>query len=191
MNNKMISAFLLVLSLTSASSFAETIKIPLNEFDQSQLTKEMAKLDFKYKTEEVINENTPAWYILKKYNYLDSSQAFYINCSEEFHAGLTVGINKKCEVGFDYALSSSYAINAHDGFMENFAIAEITDQSLARDLYKSIGNGNYTPINFFSKEQLSFTHPTSGNNFSVFRLRIECKRDDYYKNFSCTVYAVK
>jgi hypothetical protein len=191
MNNKMIRAFFLALVLVCANSFAETFKIPLNTFDQSQLTNEMAKIDYKYKTEEVINENTPSWYVLKKYNYLNDSQAFYINCSEEFHGGSPVGTNKKCEVGFDYALSSVDSLNVHNGFMEIFAIAEIKDQTLARDLYKTLGNGVSPTINFFSKEQLSFTHPTAGNKFSVFRLIIECKRDNSYKNFACTVYSVK
>lgn len=178
------------LVFASANSFAESFKIHLNPFDQSQLANEMAKVDIKYKTEEVINENTPSWFVLKKYNYLNDSQAFYINCSEEFHGGWTVGINKKCEVGFNYALSSTDLLNVHDGFMENFAIAEIKDQSLARDLYKTLSHGEPT-INFTSKEQLTFIHPTTGNKFSVFRLRVECKRDESFKNFSCTIYSVK
>jgi hypothetical protein len=191
MNNKIISAFFLAFALACSSSFAESFKIPLNDFDQSRLTNEMAKIHYKYKSKEVINENTPSWYVLKKYNYLNDSQAFYINCSEEFHGGSAFGVFKKCEVGFDYSLSSVDSVNVHNGFMENFAIAEIKDQTLARDLYNSLGNGVSPTINFFSKEQLSFTHPTTGNKFSVFRLRIECKRDDSYKNFACTVYTVK
>ena len=191
MKNKALGLFLLFSILYSSISFAEAFKIPLNSFDQSQLTNEIAKIDYKYRTEEVINENTPSWYVLRKYNYLNDSQAFYINCSEEFHGNSTVGTNKKCEIGFDYALSSIDSLNVHSGFMEDFAIAEIKDQILARDLYKSLGNGVSPTTNYFSKEQLSFTHPTAGNKFSVFRLRIECKRDDSYKNFSCTVYSVK
>lgn len=170
---------------------AKAFKIPLNSFDQSQLSQEMVKLDYNYKTEEVIDENNPNWYVLKKYNYLSSSGAFYINCSEKFYDGSIVGIDRKCEVGFDYSLSSVDSINVHNGFMPNFAIAEIKDQTLARDLYKSIGNGVSPTVNFLSDEQLSFAHPTTGNKFSVYRLRIECKRDESYKNFACTVYAVK
>jgi hypothetical protein len=186
MNSKIIRIFLFVFVLASTATFAEAFKIPLYDFDQSKLTREMSKIDHKYKTEEVINENTPSWYVLKKYNYLNDSQAFYINCSEEFHGGEAVGVNQKCEVGFDYALSTIDSLNVHDGFMENFAIAEIKDQTLARDLYHSLGNGTGQTVHFFSKEQLSFTHPEAGNKFTVFRLRIECKRDA-----ACTVYSVK
>jgi hypothetical protein len=186
MKSKIIGIFRLAFVLASSSTFAETFKIPLNDFDQSKLTREMSKIDHKYKTEKIIDENSPYWYVLKKYNYLDDSQAFYINCSEEFHGGDAVGINQKCEVGFDYALSSIDSLNVHDGFMEKFAIAEIKDQTLARDLYHSLGIGTGQTVNFFSKEQLSFTHPEAGNKFTVFRLRIECKRDA-----ACTIYSVK
>lgn len=191
MKNKVLGLFLLISILYSSISFAEAFKIPLNSFDQYKLTNDLSKIDFKYRSEEIINENTPAWYVLKKYNYLNDSQAFYINCSEKFHAGSAVGSNKKCEIGFNYALSSVDSLNVHDGFMENFAIAEIKDKKLARDLYKSLGNGVSPTINFFSNEQLSFTHPTTGEKFTMFRLRIECKRDASYKDFSCNVYSVK
>jgi hypothetical protein len=191
MKNKIFGVFFLVSILANTVAFAEVFKIPLNMIDQTHLAQEISKIDSKYRTEEVVNENSPAWYVLKKYNFLNDSQAFYINCSEEFHNGSAVGINQKCEVGFNYALSNIDSLNVHDGFMENFAIAEIKDQVLARDLYKSLGNGVSPTINFFSNEQLPFTHPSTGNKFSAFRLRIECKRDNFYKNFACTVYTVK
>jgi hypothetical protein len=191
MNNKIFSAFFLVYILANTVAFAETFKIPLNEIDQTRLTQEMSKIDSKYRSKEVINENSPSWYVLKKYNFLNDSQAFYINCSEEFHNGSVVGINQKCVVGFNYALSNIDSLNVNDGFIENFAIAEIKDQLLARDIYKSLGNGVSPTTNFFSSEQLSFINPSTGNKFAAFRLRIECKRDDSYKNFACMVYAVK
>jgi hypothetical protein len=192
MNIRFLCAFYIAFILISTNSFAESFKIPLNDFDQSQLTDHMAHLNPNYKSEETINENSHSWYVLRKYNYLDASQAFYIHCSEKFYAGSTVGDNQRCEVGFNYALSSSDSINVHNGFMENFAIAEIKDQTLACDLYNSLSNGS-TPksTSYFSREEFQFTHPTTGARFSAFRLRIDCKRNDSFKNFSCIVYAVK
>lgn len=184
-------AYFLVFILSNTIAFAEIFKIPLNEEDQSKLAKELSKIDSKYKSEELVNGNSASFYILKKYNFLDNSQPFYINCSEEFHNASVYGINQRCELGFNYTLSNPGSLYVHDGFMANFAIAEIKDQALAHDLYKSLGNGLSPTINFFSKEQLLFSHPTTGNEFTVYRLRIECKRDDSYRNFSCMVFAVK
>jgi hypothetical protein len=192
MKNKVFGLYFVVAISYSSISFAETFKIPLKTFDQYQLTKVMAKLDNKYRTEEVINGDAPNWYSLKKYNYLNDSEAFYINCAEKYYGGSASGIDNKCEVGFNYALSSDDLLNVHDGFMENFAIAEIKDQKLARDLYNTLDTGP-TPSSrsFFSEEQLSITHPATGNKFSVFRFRIECKRDASNKDIACTVYSVK
>jgi len=187
---KPISVLLSFLFL-SIYSYADAFKIPLNDFDQAKLTAQMSKLDYKYRSEEVINQNLPNWFLLKKYNFLTPNSAFYINCSEEFHQPMsTVGINQKCEIGFNYGLSSSDLLDAHDGFIDKFAIAEIKDQSLSRDLYNSFNIQNLEN-NFFSKEQLTFTHPVTGNNFLAFRLRIACKRDATFESFSCIVYATK
>lgn len=179
----------LALFLTSAS-YGQTFQIQLTENDQSELTKELSKIDFKYRSEELVDKDLPTWHVVKKYNFLNSNSAFYINCSEEFWNASVVGINRKCDVGFNYETSSN-EISVHDGFMSAFAIAEIKDFTLSKDLYKTIGNGVSPVVFFSSSEQIVLTHPATGEKFSAFRLRIECKRDTSYKAYSCQVSAVK
>lgn len=177
--------------LFSQSVSAETFSIPLNKYDQSFLTQELSKLDSKYKSEEMRDENSNIWYVLKKYSYLDESKAFSINCSEKFLLASTLGTNRECFINFNYSLSDINSIYVHDGFMDSFAIAEIRDQALARDLYKSIGNGVSPSVFFTSQEYVPFVHPTTGVKFNAARLRIDCKRDASYTIYSCIISAVK
>jgi hypothetical protein len=185
------SLFILASAILSQSVIAETFSIPLNKIDQSKLARELAKLDSKYKSQEVVNENTNAMNVLNKYSYLDESKAFSINCSERFVLASTVGIDQECSINFNYALSDINSINVHDGFMDSFAIAEIKDQTLARDLYKSIGNGVSPSVFFNSQEYVSFVHPTTGAKFNAARLRIDCTRDASFKTYSCIIGSVK
>jgi len=156
---------------------------------QAKLTNVMSKIDLKYQAQETITEGNIN-YTIKHYNFLDEQGPFFINCSEKFWMLTTYGSEKKCKIGFDYSLSNSSTIDVHNGFMEEFAIAEFKDSTLAQDLYKAIGIGA-GPVFFNTTEALTFTHPNTGANFNVFRLRIDCKRDVSYSNFSCTVGAVK
>ena len=182
--------FILAGAILSQSVFAESFSIPLNKLDQTKLTKELAKLDFKYKSQEVV-EDSNILYVFKKYSYLDESKAFSINCSEKFILASTVGTDQECTINFNYALSDINSINAHDGFMDSFAIAVIQDQTLARDLYKSIGNGVSPSVFFSSQEHVPFVHPTTGVKFNAPRLRIDCKRDASYTTYSCIISSVK
>jgi hypothetical protein len=182
---------LAVLVSISSSAYADLIKIPLNEFDQNQLTQEMAKIDVQFRTEEVINENLPSWYVLRKYSFLSASEAFYMNCSEEFRGGSPYGGNRKCEVGFDYEKSLPGVVEAHDGFMPVFAIAEIKSPEVAIILYKLLNSASSPNVFFQSKEHVEFIHPKTGQKFPAARLRIDCNRDQSWKNISCIVAAVK
>jgi len=184
-----LNSFLLLLSFNSPAH-AEAFKISLTTNDQSRLIKEMSKLDYKYRSEEVINDNLSS-YTLKKYDFLNENRTFFINCSEKFQLGSPLGADQKCEIGFNYALSEIDSINTHDGFLENFAIAEIKDVYIARDLYKTIGNEVNPSVFFQSTELVTFTHPTTGKLFPAARLRIDCKRDTSYKVYNCLVSAVK
>jgi hypothetical protein len=94
-------------------------------------------------------------------------------------------------VGFNYDASSANHIESRDGFMPEFAVADIKDSDTASILYRSLGTGTSPSTFFQSKEQVMFTHPTNGNKFPAQRLRIDCKRDEAYKNFSCLISAVK
>lgn len=185
--------FLLIsLSLVFSNvSFGEIIKIQLTDYDQWQLTKELSKIDLKYRSEELVDKDLPTWYLIKKYYFLDNTSPFYINCSEEFHNSSTIGTNGKCEVGFNYEAIGNEDIKVHDGFIPEFAIAELKGSNLTKDLYKTIGNGVSPSVSFTSKEQISFAHPSTGQKFNAFKLRIECKRDASYKEFTCQVGAVK
>jgi len=183
--------FLISLSLLAAhpSVFAQTFEIQLNEDDQRWLTKDLSKIDLKYRSEELIDKDLPTWHVVKKYNFLDKGSPFFINCSEKFLGGSTHGLHAKCVIGFNYEVTDPELL-VHDGFIPEFAIAELKG-ALARDLYKTIGNGVSPTVSFNSSEQLQFTHPTTGQKFNAFRMRIECKRDAAYKIFSCQVGAVK
>lgn len=189
MKTIILSTFVVLLSVSSFAH-AEAFRIPLTAADQTRLAREMSKIDYKYKSEEFIEDGALS-YTFKKYDYLNEDKSFFINCSEKFRLGSPYGSDQKCEIGFNYALSENEAIFTHDGFMENFAIAEIKDVSLARDLYKTINNGVGISVFFQSAEQLTFTHSKTGQLFSVARLRIDCKRDNSYKVFDCMVSAVK
>jgi len=103
-----------------------------------------------------------------------------------------VPTNGACEVVFNYEQNEEGILEVHDGFMPLFAIAEIKDKSMAKILYGAISNGiNMEKAFFQTREMLTFKHPTTGKNFSVFRLRIDCQRDAHFENYSCVVSAVK
>lgn len=180
----------LVISAFSTLAQAETIFLPLNSQDQSRLTRELSKIDISHRTREVIQE-TPYLIIKNTYNFLTTQDAFFIQCSEEFMNASTVGTNQQCVVGFNYEASVGGQIEAHDGFMPEFSIAQINEPTTAKVLYQSVGNGVSPSVFFNSTEQIVFTHPTTGQKFPAFRLRIDCKRDDQYKSFQCVVSGVK
>ncbi|MGZ3768675.1 MAG: hypothetical protein ACXVCP_11085 [Bdellovibrio sp.] len=175
------------MALVAINVLAQEIKITLSNDDQRLLTDKMAKLPPEYRSEEVINQDSFSWYVLRKYSFLDENSAFNIQCSEKFIAGSAVGTDSTCSVGFNYTNSDPTRIVSHDGFMPAFAIAELKGDFLAKALYSAM-----EPEAFFcSKEQVAFTHPATGNKFNAFRLRIDCKSDEQSRNYSCLVSAVK
>lgn len=174
----------------SAMAQAETILIPLNEQDQARLTQEIAKIDVSNRTKEVVQE-TPYLIMKKTYSFLTSQDAVFIQCSEEFINASAIGSNQQCVVGFNYEASVAGKIESKDGFMPNFSVAQINEPSVASVLYKSVGNGVSPSVFFNSTEQVVFTHPTTGQKFPAFRLRINCKRDNSYSTFQCNLAAVK
>lgn len=180
----------LVVSAFSILAQAQTIFLSLNEQDQARLAKDLSKIDVAYKTREVIQE-TPYLIIKNTYNFLTDQDAIFIQCSEEFIMSSTVGGNQRCVVGFNYEASVVGQIEAHDGFMPEFSVAQINEPTIARILYKTIGNGVSPSVFFNSTEQIIFTHPTTGQKFPAFRLRIDCKRDDKHQSFQCVVSGVK
>lgn len=186
----MKSIFALLLMTFSFQTVNAQISIPLDSYDQRRLTKELSRIDFQYKTEEIIQEQ-PQRIIKKTYSYLSESDAFYLNCSEKFIAGAVNGIGAECKIGFNYEASSAGYIVSQNGFISDFAIAEINHADTAKILYKTIGNGTSPVVSFVSNEQLMLTHPETGNKFMAFRLRIECKRDSAHQNYSCLVSATK
>ena len=186
--NVFLSGFVI---LMSGIAHADLIKIPLTEVDQRALTNSLAKINSNFKSEQVIQE-TPIRIVLKKYNFLDESHAFYIHCSEEFVVFENFGKNQQCEVGFNYEQSISEVVESHDGFIPEFSVVKIKDSALANVLYSAIAKGTNSPSVFFNtREQFSFTHPQTGAKFSAFRLRVDCTRDAAFKNYGCTASAVK
>ncbi len=180
----------LVISAFSAMAQAETIFVPLNAQDQARLTKELSKIDVSHRMTEVVQE-TPYPIMKKTYSFLTSQDAVFIQCSEEFMNASPVGTNQQCVVGFNYEASVAGKIEAHDGFMPEFSVAQITEPATASILYKSVGNGVSPSVFFNSTEQVMFTHPTTGQKFPAFRLRMDCKRDAQYTSFQCVVSGVK
>ncbi|GEM_PF-4273924 len=176
--------------ILSMASFAGSFEIKLTDLDQSNLTSDLSKIDVRYITSEVVQE-APYSIVKKTYSYLDDSHPFYIQCSEKFINFSTVGTEKKCVVSFNYELSQSGVIEAHDGFIPEAAVTQIKDSEMARMLYKTIGNGVTPTVFFSSSEMVKLTHPSTGKSFPAFRLRIDCKRDSGYKEFSCVVGAIK
>ena len=191
MKIKILSLIALGTFLASSMSFAESFKIPLDNFDSYQLADQLQIIDPKYRSEEVIDGDSPMFYILKKINFLDDSHAFYINCSQKFYSGSVYPTVNNCEIGFNYELSSAESINVYDGSMENLVIAEIKDQFFAFSLYRALQPVEIQKVTFFSKEKVLITNPASGNKTSVRRLEIVCNRDVSYQNIDCKVYAVK
>jgi hypothetical protein len=172
---KTLSRALLISSFfLSSAVVAETFEIPLTVGDQCLLTHEISHICTKFHS---VKGNT------KKYTYLGKKEAFYIHCKE--------GKDKNCSVGFNYEVSHVNHINAHDSTSKDLAIAEINDQNLAADLYKAIGSRGTPEVSFISTETLTLTDPVTGLKTSTPRLRIDCKRDATYSNFSCLVAAVK
>lgn len=180
---KAVSALVSIL-LFAASVQAAPFVISLTEFDQGQLTKAMSNIDYRNKTEEVVNADRPNWYVLKNYFLLDSNSAFSVRCSEEFHQASTIGINKKCQVTFDYEKNNDL-VSAKDGFIGDFAVGTINDPNAASVLFDALNVARGNSAFFSSKEQVPFTHPVTGQKFGAFRLRMDCTK------LSCTISAVK
>lgn len=174
----------------SNNSFAEPLKINLTDSDQIRLTKELSKIDSEYRREE-IDQTVPYPLVHKYYNFLDVRYAFSIGCYEQFANNSTVGQKAQCSIIFNSELSTPDSINVHDGFMSEFIIAEIKDSSLASILYKTIGNGVSPKVFFNTQEQVTLTHPSTGQKINGFRLRIDCERNPAYTAFSCVASAVK
>lgn len=186
---KVLLTALVVLAFSTLAQ-AETILLPLNAQDQARLTKELSKIDVSNRKREVVQE-TPYLIIKNTYSFLTSQDAVFIQCSEEFMNASAIGSNQQCVVGFNYEASVAGKIEAHDGFMPEFSVAQIDDPATASILYKSVGNGVSPFVFFNSTEQIMFTHPTTGQKFPAFRLRMDCKRDSQYKTFQCVVSGVK
>lgn len=183
-------SIVLIVSVFSTFAQAETIFIPLNTQDQARLTKGLSKIDASHRTREVVQE-MPSLIVKNTYNFLSSQDAVFIQCSEEFVNASVIATHQKCVVGFNYEASVSGQIEAHDGFMPAFAVAQINDPATAKTLYQSVGNGVSSSVFFSSTEQIVFTHPKTGQSFPAFRLRIDCKRDSSYQTFQCNVSGVK
>lgn len=188
MKNLLLLLFLLFVT-TDVS--AQVISVSLSKEDHFQLTKVMANLPPQYRSEELIDPTPLPWYVLRKYSFLSKKNAFNIQCSEKFFAGSTVGAEPTCSVEFNYKHSDSSNIISHDGFIPAFAIAEIKNDLIARDLSSALTTGMASPAVFRSREQVVLAHPTTNQKFSAFRLRIDCKSEAQLENYSCVVSAVK
>ncbi|OFZ49762.1 MAG: hypothetical protein A2381_18095 [Bdellovibrionales bacterium RIFOXYB1_FULL_37_110] len=187
--NKYVLSILLIFTVCVQ---AETISIKLTQDDQSALANRFSKIDLNYRTEELFQESPYDWTRKIQARFLDEKFGLYIKCSQDFVRNAVVPTNGVCEVVFNYEQNEEGILEVHDGFMPLFAIAEIKDKSMAKILYGAISNGiNMEKAFFQTREMLTFKHPTTGKNFSVFRLRIDCQRDAHFENYSCVVSAVK
>lgn len=180
----------LIVSVLSPFAQAETVLIQLNVQDQARLTKDLSKIDVSHRTREVVQE-TPYLIIKNTYSFLTPQDAVFIQCSEEFVGAAAVSANQRCSVGFNYEASVAGQIEARDGFLPEFSVAQISEPSAAKVLYQSVGNGGSPSVFFKSSEQIIFTHPTTGQKFPASRLRIDCTRDNTYQAFQCNVSGVK
>lgn len=186
----MKSLFLILCVFFSLSAKAQSIEINLTEDDQAKLTNEISKIDSANRVREIVQES-PYIVVKATYFFLSVKDGFSIKCSEKFLNASTIGTEQSCIVKFNYEASIPGELEVSNGFMPEFAIAKVLSPSLARTLYKTIGNGVSPAVFFNTKEQIIFTHPKTGQKFPAFRMRIDCKRDEQHKNFSCSVSAVK
>ena len=169
---------------------AQGVEINLTEDDQFKLTKVLSKIDAANRVSETIQES-PVVVVKYTYFFLSEKDGFSIRCSEVLVNASAVGTDQRCAVKFNYGASIPGELEVNDGSMPEFAIAKVLSPSLARTLYKTIGNGVSPAVFFSTKEQIVFSHPSTGQTFPVFRMRIDCKRDEQHSNFSCIVSAVK
>lgn len=161
-------------------------QIHLSEMDQAKLTSALARIDSAFQIEEVIQEE-PYRVIRNRYIFLDESQAFSMECSEESSFQWNkLTRNKMCTIRFNYEASREGYIESRDGFVASFATAKITDALLVQRLTQVFSRpGMPAPFYFHTLETMPFTHPQSGQKFQVPRLRIDCKQD------VCEVMAIK
>lgn len=186
----MKSLFIILSLVFSVYAQAQGIEISLTQDDQAKLTEELSKIDVANRVREIIQES-PYVVVKATYFFLSEEDGFSIKCSEKFMNASIIGTEESCTVKFNYEASLPGELEVNDGFMPEFAIAKVLSPSLARTLYKTIGNGVSPSVFFNTKEQIVFTHPTTGQKFPAFRMRIDCKRDEQHSNFSCIISAVK
>jgi len=187
--NKYVLSILLTFSVCA---HAETFLIKLTEDDQSWLAQKFSKIDTRYRTEERIDETQNIWTTRKHYRFLDETHGLSIKCSEDYKMNSAAPINRVCNVTFNNELSIDGTLEVHDGFMPVFIVAEIKDFEIAKILYTAINNGmNSKEVFYNTKEMIPFKHSTTGQTFPAFRLRIDCKCDEHFENYSCIASAVK
>ena len=179
-----------VIALFGSVLYAAPVNIALSEGDQQRLAKELSRIDFEYRSEEV-DQSVPYPLVHRYYNYLNVTHAFSIGCHEQFLNHSTIGTRGRCSILFESDLSSEESISVRDGFLPELLIAKIKDSRLAGVLYRTIGNGTSPKVFFTSREEVSLTHPATGQRVRAFRLRIDCERNQEFTVFSCSISAVK